>query len=121
MDDNGKVQGNIAVDDNNTVELVSLASELEAFVCSCVPQSIKVSKYGGTLFTLKPEEKEGQFCGVFIYSAHVQLSFSHGPQLNDERKMLKGSGKYRRHINFKRREEIDYPYLKALICQASSY
>ena len=105
--------------ENDALNLVALANELEAFIQSCVPDSSRVSKYGGTLFTLKPEEKEGQFCGVFVYSVHVQLSFSHGPQLKDERKMLKGTGKHRRHINFKSTEEIDYPYIKDLLCQAA--
>jgi hypothetical protein len=105
--------------ENDRLELIALANELETFIQHCVPDSSRVSKYGGTLFTLKPEEKEGQFCGVFVYSAHVQLSISNGPKLKDERKMLSGTGKHRRHINFKSTEEIDYPYIKDLICQAS--
>lgn len=105
--------------ENDALTLVALANELEVFIQNCVPDSSKVNKYGGTLFTLKPEEKEGQFCGVFVYSAHVQLSFSNGPKLNDERKMLIGTGKHRRHINFKSSEEIDYSYVKDLLCQAS--
>jgi len=106
---------------NDSVELVSIANELEEFIQNCVPDSHRVSKYGGTLFTLKPEEKEGQFCGVFVYSAHVQLSFSNGPQLKDERKILKGTGKFRRHVNFNSREQIDFTYLKGLVCQAASF
>jgi len=106
---------------NDSIELVSIANELEEFIQSCVPDSNRVSKYGGTLFTLKPEEKEGQFCGVFVYSAHVQLSFSNGSQLKDERKILKGSGKFRRHVNFKSREQIDFAYLKELVCQAARF
>ncbi|KEA52553.1 hypothetical protein DT73_10595 [Mangrovibacter sp. MFB070] len=104
---------------NDTLDLISIANSLEEFIQTCVPDSTKVSKYGGALFTLKPEEKEGQFCGVFIYSAHVQLSFSNGPQLKDERRVLSGSGKSRRHINFKDIDTIDYDYLKDLICQAA--
>jgi len=109
------------MENNSALDLVSLANELEAFIQVCVPDSTTVNKYGGTLFTMKPDEKEGQFCGVFIYSAHVQLSFSHGPQLVDERNMLCGNGKYRRHINFKRVDDIDYPYIEGLICQASAF
>lgn len=90
--------------------LVSIANVLGNFMQSCMPDSSKVSKYGDTLFTLKPQEQEGQFCGVFIYSAHVQLSFSNGTQLKDERKLLKGSGKFRRNINFKDKDQIDYAF-----------
>ena len=107
--------------ENDMLDLVSIGNELEAFIQSCVPNSSRVSKYGGTLFTLKPEEKEGQFCGVFIYAAHVQLSFSNGSQLADERKILKGTGKYRRHVNFNSKDQIDYAYLKQLIGQAANF
>lgn len=109
------------MENNKALELVSIANELEAFIQVCIPNSSTVSKYGGTLFTLKPEEKEGQFCGVFVYSAHVQLSFSNGAKLKDDRKILSGNGKFRRHVNFITREEVDYPYLKELLVQAASF
>ena len=104
--------------DNKPLDLIGLANELEAFIQAIVPECSKVSKYGGTLFTLKPEEKEGQFCGVFIYSKHVQLSISNGAKLKDDRKILQGSGKYRKHINFTNRDEIDFDYIEGLIRQA---
>ena len=107
--------------ENDPLDLVSIANELEAFIQSTIPDAVTISKYGGTLFTLKPEEKEGQFCGVFIYSKHVQLSFSNGPKLTDENKILKGSGKYRRHVNFDSADQINYAYLKELICQAAEF
>ena len=105
--------------DGKALDLIGVANELEAFILATVPECSTVSKYGGTLFTLKPEEKEGQFCGVFIYSKHVQLSISNGADLEDERKVLQGSGKHRKHINFTNREEIDFEYIKGLLCQAS--
>jgi len=51
---------------DDSVNLIALADELEELIQATIPKSTRVSKYGGTLFTLKPEEKEGQFCGVFI-------------------------------------------------------
>jgi len=56
----------------DALSLVPLAKGPEEFIRRVVPASQTVSKYGGTLLTLKPEEKEGQFCGVFIYKEHVQ-------------------------------------------------
>jgi len=103
------------------MSLIAIANELEEFIQSCIPNCSRVSKYGGTLFTLKPNAKEGQFCGIFVHSAHVQLSFSNGSQLTDIRKILEGSGKYRRHINFTSANQIDYDYLKVLICQAAKF
>lgn len=105
--------------ETNALDLISIANELEAFIQNTVPDAVTVSKYGGTLFTLKPEEKEGQFCGVFTYAKHVQLSFSLGAQLDDPKRFLLGSGKFRRHINVKNKEEINFEYFNYLLSQAS--
>lgn len=101
------------------LNLVALANELEALISTVVPAAKTVSKYGGTLFTLKPEEKEGQFCGVFVYKEHVQLSFSRGSELADPQKLLSGSGKHRRHINFVKPDQIMFSALEKLLTQAS--
>ena len=99
--------------------LLSLAEELGAFVQDAVPGTTSVEKYGGTLFTLKPDEKEGQFCGVFIYKQHVQLSFSKGAHLKDKNNLLSGSGKLRRHINLRSLTDVDCRSLKTLLISAS--
>ncbi len=88
-------------------ELEALAEELHNLILRDVPTSSTVAKYGGILYTLNPTEKEGQFCGVFVYKSHVQLSFSAGSFLDDPLRILSGSGKLRRHINFKRSEDIE--------------
>ncbi len=103
----------------DALSLVELAEELEAFIQSTVPKCHSVSKYGGTLFTLKPEEKEGQFCGVFIYTRHVQISFSRGVDVSDPKKLLLGSGKLRRHINFTSIDDIEEKDLRNLLINAS--
>lgn len=105
--------------ENDTLTLIALADELERFIQDTIPKSKKVSKYGGILFTVKPEEKEGQFCGVFIYTQHVQVSFSLGVQLKDLKKSLSGSGKFRRHINYATIEEVNFQDLKNLLIQSS--
>jgi len=99
---------------DTAINLMSLAEELEALIQVTVPECTSVSKYGGRLFTLNPEEKEGQFCGVFIYKAHVQISFSKGAQIKDENKILSGSGKLRRHINFRTRDDVSGKDLRKL-------
>jgi len=101
------------------MNMSALADELEALISATVPKSQAVQKYGGTLFTLKPDEKEGQFCGVFIYKAHVQISFSKGAQLDDPKSLLSGNGKLRRHVNLSDVSDIDMTGLKKLLKQAS--
>ena len=61
----------------------NLIERLDSLVMSAAPKAATVTKYGGTLYTLKPDEKEGQFCGVFPYKKHVQLSFALGVDLDD--------------------------------------
>ena len=104
---------------DKALSLISVANELEAFIQEYIPESSSLNKYGGVLFTIKPDEKEGQFCGVFLYSQHVQLSFSNGSKLSDPKKLLKGNGKNRRHINFKKIDEIDFNYIKDLLVQST--
>lgn len=103
----------------NALDLIALAEEVELIIQTTIPKSSRIQKYGGTLFTLKPDEKEGQFCGVFIYKHHVQISFSKGARLQDEKKILSGSGKLRRYMNFATIDEIDLEATVDLLVQAS--
>jgi len=103
----------------NSFAMIALAEELEALILATIPSAVKVPKYGGTLFTLKPEEKEGQFCGIFIHQRHVQISFSKGATLKDPKGLLLGAGKRRRHMNFKSPAEVDYTEVKKLLQQAA--
>ncbi len=93
-------------------EKQSLIELLDMHVMAAVPKSTKVAKYGGTLFTLKPDEKEGQFCGVFPYKAHVQLSFAKGNELDDPDGLLEGGGEFRRHLTFKSFDDVDAKVVK---------
>lgn len=94
---------------NNLIEL------LDSLVMAAVPKATKVPKYGGTLYTLKPEEKEGQFCGVFPYRAHVQLSFAQGTSLDDPDGLLEGGGKFRRHLTYKTLDDVDAKIIKRFV------
>ena len=104
---------------SDPLRMISLADELEQFVLSTIPKSTTVQKYGGTLYTLKPEEKEGQFCGIFTLQKHVHLSFSTGAKLKHPKGLLLGSGKLRRHINIASSEEVDFTELGRLLERAS--
>ena len=95
-----------------------LIEVLDSLVMAAVPRASKVAKYGGTLYTLKPDEKEGQFCGVFPMKSHVQLSFSQGASLDDPDGRLSGGGKYRRHLNFTSLDDVDAKVVKRF-CKAA--
>lgn len=97
-----KVRGSDAISREApaTVDTDDIIAALESLVKELVPKAAVVEKYGGRLFTLHPELKEGQFCGVFPYSAHVQLSFARGAELRDPHRLLQGTGKRRKHMTF---------------------
>lgn len=104
---------------DNTLSLIALADQLEKFILNIIPTCKTVSKYGGTLFTVRPEEKEGQFCGVFIYKQHVHMAFSRGTELQDPKNLLSGTGKQRRHINYASADEVDFAALENFLTQAA--
>lgn len=96
-------------------EKLHLVELLDSLVMAAVPKATKVAKYGGMLYTVNPDEKEGQFCGVFPYKAHVQLSFAKGAELGDPDGLLQGDGKLRRHLTFKSVDEIDGKVVKRFV------
>ena len=92
---------------------------LDELILRAAPKAKTVSKYGGVLYTMKPGEKEGQFCGIFVYKNHVQISFANGPLLKDPKGVLLGDGKFRRHINFQSPDDVDSKILVALLKQSA--
>ncbi len=105
----------------SSIEQDVIIERLDEIILRSAPKAQKVPKYGGTLYTLKPDEKEGQFCGVFPYKDHVQLAFSNGTALKDPKQVLVGTGKFRRHVNFSSLQEIDLAILGALLDNAVEY
>jgi hypothetical protein len=102
----------------NALEQDGVTGALDAIIRAVAPDVSLVPKYGGTLYTLWPEQKEGQFCGIFPYKAHVQLAFSEGAMLADPDRVLEGTGKFRRHVNFTAVSEIDEGVIAALLKEA---
>ena len=100
-------------------EKQNLVAWLHQQVLSAVPKATTVEKYGGTLFTLRPEEKEGQFCGVFACKAHVHLAFSRGVDLDDPQGLLEGGGKFRRHLNFRSADDVPAKDLRRFLKAAA--
>lgn len=102
----------------NDTEKKIITQMIDELILKAVPKAQTVAKYGGVLYTTKPDEKEGQFCGTFTFKNHVQLSFANGAELTDPTQVLQGNGKYRRHINFLSPDDIDSKVLLALIKQS---
>lgn len=70
-------------------------------------------KYGGLLYSIdKP------YTGIFVYTNHVTLEFSEGAKLTDPKKILQGSGKYRRNLKFEKADEIKKGVVREFLQQA---
>ena len=72
-------------------------------------------KYGGLLYS-----NEKPYTGLFVSKHHVSMEFSEGAKLRDPKKLLHGTGKYRRHLKFSSLSEINVSDVKALVKQAQS-
>lgn len=103
----------------NEQDKALLINELSQIILSAVPDADTLEKYGGVLFTLNPEQKEGQFCGLFSYEKHVQVVFSQGAVLDDPENRLEGRGKIRRHLNYVSVYDVDKPYLVKMLQAAA--
>jgi hypothetical protein len=64
-------------------------------------------KYGGILFS-----KDGAFCGLFSYTAHISLEFGNGAELPDTYRVLEGKGKGRRHIKLAGISDVESKHVK---------
>ena len=102
----------------SSMEQHAIIERLDQLIRQSVPDVQTVQKYGGTLYTLRPAEKEGQFCGVFPYKDHVQLAFSNGTALTDPQQLLTGTGKLRRHVNVSALDQINAAGLTELLVNA---
>jgi len=58
--------------------------------------------YGGILFSIDNED----FGGLFVRKNHISFEFSKGFIMNDPKKLLEGSGKFRRHLKIKTEADI---------------
>ena len=93
----------------------ALISQLRDIVLASGPAISEEIKYGGILFS-----SAVNFCGIFSYDQHVTLEFSQGAFLADPYLVLKGTGKYRRHVKLIEASEIVSKHLAEYIKSARS-
>ncbi|MCW7538023.1 DUF1801 domain-containing protein [Aquabacterium sp. A7-Y] len=72
-------------------------------------------KYGGILFS-----RGVPFCGLFCYTSHVSLEFSHGAALPDEQGLLEGKGKQRRHLKLQSLNDLESKHVEHYVALAYS-
>ena len=70
--------------------------------------------YGGIMFTI-----EKDFGGLFVSKHHVSFEFTDGYKFSDPKKLLEGTGKFRRHLKLKSSTDIDDKEVSYFVNQVS--
>ena len=104
------------MDENTKEEIVEW---LKGLILTVAPKSSFIAKYGGLIVEGSPGKPESQFCGVFVYKAHVSLEFTHGAHLDDSDNNLEGNGKHRRHVKIASLSDIKDKQCEDFLRQAS--
>lgn len=88
--------------------------ELREIIFNIYPQVDERIMYGGIMFSLKSED----FSGLFVRKNHISIEFSNGYKMNDPKKFLEGSGKFRRHLKIKDYSDVKNKNVAYFVKQA---
>ncbi|MCD4817608.1 MAG: DUF1801 domain-containing protein [Candidatus Cloacimonetes bacterium] len=86
---------------------------LREIVFANYPKTEERIMYGGIMFSF-----EEDFGGLFIRKNHISFEFINGFTMNDPKKLLEGTGKYRRHLKIKNLADIENKEVDFFVKQA---
>lgn len=91
-----------------------IIASIRRLVAEVAPQLEESSKWGNGVWL------KGDLPIIFLYSAddHLQFGFFAGALLKDPKKILRGSGKFVRHIRIESLSDLDRVALPAMIRKA---
>ena len=78
------------------------------------PKTNERIMYGGIMFSFDAED----FGGLFVRKNHISFKFTKGFIMKDPNKLLEGSGKLRRHLKIKSKEDVTNKDVDFFIKQA---
>ena len=88
--------------------------EMRDIVFNIYPKTNERMMYGGILFSLDSED----FSGLFVRQKHISFEFGKGFLMKDPDKLLEGSGKFRRHLKIRTKEDIKIKKVEYFVRQA---
>ena len=94
-------------------EKFSILQELRKIVFKNHKKTEERMMYGGIMFSL-----EDDFGGIFVRKNHVSFEFINGFTMNDQKKLLEGTGKIRRHLKIKSLSDIKDKKVNFFVKQA---
>jgi hypothetical protein len=104
-----------------TPEIRSVAKAALKKMRERVPGAIELvyDNYNALVIGFGPTERASDAVfSIVLYPRWVTLFFLKGAKLRDPRKLLKGSGKFVRHIVLQSADDLDAPDVRALMTQA---
>jgi Domain of unknown function (DU1801) len=103
----------------NHVKVAALA--LREFVWDLYPESNELiyDNYNAFALGWSLTDKAGDvFCGIAIYSEHVNFGFNRGSEIADPQNKLTGNGSLYRYIRIKDKDDFPEDYVRELILSA---
>jgi len=88
--------------------------EMRDIVFNIYPETNERIMYGGIMFSLNSED----FGGLFLRKNHISFEFAKGFIMKDPNGFLEGSGKFRRHIKIRTKEDIKNKKVAFFVKQA---
>ena len=82
-------------------EHFSILQKLRGIVFKIHPKTNERIMYGGIMFSLGSD-----FGGLFVRKKHISFEFGNGFRMNDPKKLLEGTGKFRRHLKIRSLTDI---------------
>lgn len=82
-------------------EQFNILQKLREIVFKVYPKTNERMMYGGIMFSL-----EEDFGGIFASKNHISFEFINGFKMKDSKKLLEGTGKFRRHLKIKSLSDI---------------
>jgi hypothetical protein len=95
-------------------EKYSILQELREIVFKIYKETSERMMYGGIMFSIVDD-----FGGIFVRKNHVSFEFGNGFKMNDPKKLLEGTGKFRRHLKILSLSDINDKKVDLFVKQAT--
>lgn len=95
-------------------EQFKILQELRKIVFKIYPKTKERMMYGGIMFSL-----EDDFGGIFVRKNHISFEFGKGFIMKDPKKLLEGTGEFRRHLKIESLGDIQNKKVEFFVKQAT--
>ncbi len=95
-------------------EKFDILNSMREIVFKTYPETDERIMYGGIMFSLNNED----FGGLFVRKNHISFEFSKGFLMKDPNQFLEGSGKFRRHLKIRSKDDIRNKDVGSFVKQA---